>query len=519
MNDSGFRCRALVVVAAFALFAGLPVQTHTHDGLTYALHVMGDDDAVRWHPHHPIYTPLVRLLWRAGCLVSPALHPLAVMQLLSALAGAAALWFLLGLLVHIPLPAPVAWSLALTAAFSFGPWRYATLTVPHVGQLTALAAALAAADLVRRRDASAAGHALPGLVLGLGTIVLQTTLLFLPAVAVMALGPPLPQPRRSSRLAACAAMVAGFLLVTGSGYLLSAMAAVGPHPGAMIRWGLGYTRDARWWGFDAGKPVVALVSAAYGAFGNVDESPSLPGVAAWASLLAVTLLAAAGLRRGLGAHRRLALTALAAMIPHVGLHLFLDVASPNYWLPVPMAVALLLAPGLVGSLHERPRLTTWALVALAVTGPLCVFHDQILPQSSPARYRPYHVARAVAAAAGPDAVIWTMGGQLEEKVLRVFTPLTVRSVHDEVVGARRPLEESVTDLRRRLDADLASGRPVFLFHDLFDGRLTTIRDMTGREVGPRELAPLLAGLGLRRALAARGVGVLLWRVEGGDGVP
>jgi len=542
----------LAAVALFALYAFLPVQTHTYDSLTYVLDVQSGQWDRLFHPHHPLYSPLCWLAWKTVSVVSPAIHPLAVMRVLNSAAAAAAalcLFYCLLLLtdtyrnvlschpfdrrgpggschdgthqgsrseaerpalVHPIVPPadcvrdgriPLAAALTLLASLSYGPWRFATVTEPYAFHLLGLCGLVCAAAHLRRRPPSTGGAVFLAAIATLATLNLQSAALALPSALYLAWGQR-PSGRRAMLIA-----LATFVLAAGLCYLLCGLAATGGSPSDIPRWSARYALDRRWWNPALDKLPVALF-AATDTFVGLAETPSVLATLAWTALVGLVVLAAQSLRPALQRSSPAVVAPALFLTLHTLFYYQLDAGSPCYWTPVPAVLALLAGPLLAPS--EHPRLVTGILAILLLTAPATVLRDHILPESSVTAYRPYAVARALTTAVGSTGTLWVLGGGLDEMVFRVFTPMTVRSVHDGLLAERRgPLDERLAALRTRFAADLAAG-PVFVYEDLYDGAPQAIEHVDGTMVDGNRVATIWAGHRLVPALGRPGA-VALWR--------
>ncbi|MBI3948526.1 MAG: hypothetical protein HY321_21615 [Armatimonadetes bacterium] len=252
--------------ALFALFSALYLLTATRDyafdSVSYALQIRRFEESggARWllHPHHLLFNVLGLAAHRLLGLLWPAADPLAALQVLNALLGAAGV-VLFALVAGLIVADRGAGVLAAGGlGLSYGYWTCATDgranlpgLVALVGALGVIAALLDARRVRRARAFARLAAALGGLH-ALALLLHQSHVLFLPAAAAaVALSPGRPR-RRGVRLYLGISIGLG-----GLAYAVGALlAAEGRGLGAVSGWALTYARQGRWWDFHVATNLV-----------------------------------------------------------------------------------------------------------------------------------------------------------------------------------------------------------------------------------------------------------------------
>jgi hypothetical protein len=172
---------ALALLSFGLLFATRSAQ-QLRDSLVYAYSAQTGTEL--WHPHHLIYSPAVRLVWRAMQSVCAECDAVLAGQLHNAL------WVVLGVAAFFLLTrriAPLAWAIAaaLLLLAGRGTWELATQTTmyaPSAALLTLLAALLLPPERMNRKRMLTLA-----LVLALAVLYHQSNVLFVLPLAVFLL--------------------------------------------------------------------------------------------------------------------------------------------------------------------------------------------------------------------------------------------------------------------------------------------------------------------------------------------
>jgi hypothetical protein len=242
-------------------FAGALTRQYTFDAIAYAWQIerFHDSGNPNWllHPHHLIYNPLAYLWWRGVHGLPGFARSLDAQQLLSAVAGGAAV-----ALAYIAArqgtgSRMIALGLALLLWACFGLWLIATDGAIYALGLAFWMAAIALGLQLLERPRPLNAVAL-GAVAGLAVLVHQMHLLLAPAVIV---APVLAGRTRweQARLLLLSLGVGSFLLF--GGYALAADARDLESAESVWGWLTAYGRDGRWWDFDIAQNVRKDVEA------------------------------------------------------------------------------------------------------------------------------------------------------------------------------------------------------------------------------------------------------------------
>jgi hypothetical protein len=172
----------LIFFSVLLLYLSLPTKNYYWDGVSFAQDVEGQTVGPWFlHPNHLLYCPLGRELWLAVNAAGIQVRALPVLQVLSAVTGAATVAVLFGILLEVGASGYVASCLAFAFAFSATWWKFATDADSYVPSTFLLTLTLWL--LVRKEHVS---PVVPGLVLGGAMLLHQLAALFFPA-AILAL--------------------------------------------------------------------------------------------------------------------------------------------------------------------------------------------------------------------------------------------------------------------------------------------------------------------------------------------
>ena len=204
----------ILSLAAFFLLA-FPVRILECDAVVFASGALHKDAAVMSYAHHLGYNLFQHVAALAGRAMTPPLSPIYILQYLSVAAGLAGIAVFYRLLIRLGAQASRAVACTGALAFSYAYWHYSRQADTHVVAALLLICFLSRFERFLRSPTVGAG-ALSGLVLGLATLMHQSNILLLPAVAASVL-------LRARR-------TRGLLRSTGALVALALGVAAGPYP-------------------------------------------------------------------------------------------------------------------------------------------------------------------------------------------------------------------------------------------------------------------------------------------------
>jgi hypothetical protein len=115
----------VIFAISFILYMLTVSQVHTYDGLQYALSVESGRLPELFHPHHLLYNVLSYILWKPLTLCFADLRAIAVMGIVSALAGAGCLALMWRFWRRSNVPVLPALAGIVWLGLSYGYWSYA----------------------------------------------------------------------------------------------------------------------------------------------------------------------------------------------------------------------------------------------------------------------------------------------------------------------------------------------------------------------------------------------------------
>ena len=480
MATSKYRSvQLLIFILLFGLYANWPLHTYTFDSLTYVLDVQSGQLQKMLHPHHLLYSPLSFVLWRAGQIFDSSLHPLPVMQLIGAFSLALAWLILFKLLLYWKIEFFVGLTASLLAVLTYGPWRFATITEPYALHILLVLLMFLLAS--QKRNNALVVTAV------LATLNMQTAFLFLPSALILAFW------ESNERLRDVAKSLIAYAVTCLTMYLFFGYIAMGSLS-ALPAWFGKYAVDQRWWDPSLVKFITALFAASDGVFG-LATPPSLWRTLSWISMSSLIVVAAYFLREWLKEQTQLTYAAALALFLQFAFYYQFDAGSPCYWTIVPALSALLLSGPLSIAASRRKGLTYALMAFTLLIGVLTVFTHEIIPQSKSSAYVPYQLAKSVKPIVG-KGTLWMLGGNVNERVFRVFTSLSIRSLHDILLRGKGTNVQNLSLLKTKIEADIEKG-PVFVFGDLFKGSFSGIVGLDNALIPPKDIAQAFAGFNLK----------------------
>ena len=82
-----------------AVYIAIPTSMYYTDGLDFAFFLQRDEFGPEGiHPHHPLFLPLMRTIYQAILVLIPGLKSMVFLQTVSAISGAAGIWFFMKIL-------------------------------------------------------------------------------------------------------------------------------------------------------------------------------------------------------------------------------------------------------------------------------------------------------------------------------------------------------------------------------------------------------------------------------------
>jgi hypothetical protein len=88
-------------IAFFALYAAFPTKMHFVDGIVYAYNLENFPIEYEWHPHHPIWLPMMQLLFDLTRSVIPGIRSIAFLSFTNAILGGIAVPLFIKLVTRI----------------------------------------------------------------------------------------------------------------------------------------------------------------------------------------------------------------------------------------------------------------------------------------------------------------------------------------------------------------------------------------------------------------------------------
>ena len=431
------------------------------------------------HPHHMLYSPASFVLWQLGRLVDGSLHPLPVMQLFGALSFALAWFLLFRLMIHWEIDSTVGLAASLLAVLTYGPFRFATITEPYA--LHVLLVLLMFLLASHKRTVALVTASV------LATLNMQTAFLFFPSALILAFGDDKERIRNITKSVVAYAIIC-LILYLFFGYL--AMGSLS----ALPAWFGKYAVDHRWWDPSPVKLITAILAASDCVFG-LATAPSIWRTISWVLMTSVIVVSIYFLRDWHKKHRQLACASALALFLQFAFYYQFDAGSPCYWTIVPTLIALLLSGPLTIAASRSKWLTYSLLLFTLFIGVFTVFTHEIIPQSKSTSYVPYQLAKSVTTIVD-KGTLWMIGGNVNERVFKVFTPLSIQSVHDILLRGEGTKMQNLSLLKSTIKTDLQKGN-VFVFGDLFTGSFKGIVGLDNVLISPKEIAQAFAGFHLK----------------------
>ncbi|HVP39848.1 MAG TPA: hypothetical protein VMS93_11770 [Candidatus Saccharimonadales bacterium] len=272
--DHRQRLATRVWALGFALLYWISrTEAHSLDAISYARAVRDGTWRDLLHPHHLLYDPLVRVVWKALLVVHPHLDPLALAAFLnSALAGLTLLLFARCLLEN---GATFFWTSLATLGLGFSQCMWLMASENEVYVATLLLLTLAARQALRAARTAQAGQALrAGLFTAAAALFHVVAVLFVvPALAVVGRA----AEDRRHRLRLMAALVVGLAAPLALGYL-AVLAARGAASVALASaWAGRYMRWESWVDRNPVRVLLGFLWFLRGAvpdFGLIGRAPS-----------------------------------------------------------------------------------------------------------------------------------------------------------------------------------------------------------------------------------------------------
>jgi hypothetical protein len=171
----------LIFGSVLLLYLSFPTKNYYWDGVSFAQDVE-EQNPGPWflHPNHLLYSPLGREVWLAANAVGIQARALPVLQVVSAVTGAATVAVLFLILLEVGASSYVASCLALAFAFSATWWKFATDADSYVPSTFLLTVSL---WLLIRKEA--ANPFVVGTVLSAAMLLHQLAALFVPAAMLV----------------------------------------------------------------------------------------------------------------------------------------------------------------------------------------------------------------------------------------------------------------------------------------------------------------------------------------------
>jgi hypothetical protein len=240
---------ALAIGAIWA-FTRAFTREYAFDAVAYAYQIeqFHASRQINWllHPHPLLYNPVAYLWWRALHTIPGFARPLEAQQMLSAVAGGAAVALAYVAARRATGSRMLSLGVALLFGASFGLWSVATDGLIYALGLAVCAAVVAVAmallDIPRWPLAL-----LLGLLGATAALVHQMHLLLLPALA---LTPVLAGRTRGEQARLWLIAAGSYIIVFTGAYALAAVARGLQSAAAVGEWLTAYGHDGRWWNWD-----------------------------------------------------------------------------------------------------------------------------------------------------------------------------------------------------------------------------------------------------------------------------
>jgi hypothetical protein len=250
---------SILLIAAAFFMAVFPARIHECDAVIYATCAIHKDIGILTDPGHLAFGLLAYIAALIGQKASPPLNPIYLLQFLSTAVGLAGVYLFWRVLRRITANADRALLFSAVLVFSYGYWHFSLQGESHILAVLFLVSFLwYFFDFVYRP--SHRSGVLSGLMLGVATLMHQTSILLLPLVYLSLL--PWKTKRRrllmclgSFSLAYCLVAVVPYLLV---GWWIGDMRTVSE----FRTWVLGVSVWGRWGGWRLASFPSALVGIA-----------------------------------------------------------------------------------------------------------------------------------------------------------------------------------------------------------------------------------------------------------------
>jgi hypothetical protein len=416
---------SLVLFAAvLLLYLSFPTQNYYWDGVFFA-QIIEEDPGGLWylHPNHLLYNPLGRLLWLGANAVGMNLRALTVLQILSSLAGAAAVAILFLILIELEISFYTALCISCAFAFSGTWWRFATDAASYVPSIFLMLVCVLL--LAKRRPFS---PLLSGLFHSGAMLMHQLAIFFYPAAVMAMWAQSAGQPHRE-RLKRVAAYTLAAALPTAAVYCL-AFVAKNDHwtPVKFMAWVASYSPDASF-SFSLGKNFVTSIAGHVklvfsGNMRLVTEQRSVVSLVAAVALGATLLIVI----RRFAQHRPKIATPperLRRLFPSFVLWWVVYALFLLVWLPHNTFYRLFYLPALVllaAGFIDGPK-TRFNRLALCVAAVFLLnFGFSIYPQSRPGTNPGVEIAHQMRGVWKPGEVVYWDVYAADNRTIRYFSP-------------------------------------------------------------------------------------------------
>jgi hypothetical protein len=91
----------MIGIAFFAVYAAFPTKMHFVDGIVYAYNLENFPIEYEWHPHHPLWLPMMQLLFNLTRIIIPGIRSIAFLSFTNAILGGIAIPLFIALVARI----------------------------------------------------------------------------------------------------------------------------------------------------------------------------------------------------------------------------------------------------------------------------------------------------------------------------------------------------------------------------------------------------------------------------------
>jgi hypothetical protein len=419
-----WRWALLLFAAVSVLYLSFPTQNYYWDGVFFA-QIIEEDPGGLWylHPNHLLYNPLGRGLWLGLNAIGMNLRALTALQILSSVAGAAAVALLFCILIELESSFYSALCLSLAFAFSATWWRFATDADSYVPAVFLLILCLYL--LVRRNRSS---FVLAGVIHSGAMLLHQLALFFYPAAITAIWSRTAGRPVRE-RLKQIAVYTVSAAVPTALTYLLAfAVKHEARTPQEFMRWVASYAPDATFslaLGKNLATSIVGHFRLVFGGNIRLVMAQRSPVSAVAALALAATVLIL--IRRLVQKPPRLVVApeSLRRFMPAFGVWWGAYALFLLVWLPHNTFYRLFYLPALIliiAGLVQGPR-TAYNRRALGVAALFLInFGFYIYPQSRPGTNPSVEIAQQMRGVWKPGEVVYWDVYAADNRTIRYFSP-------------------------------------------------------------------------------------------------